>query len=223
MAKKEMVKKEMAWEDLTREEEQTLAALKAKGIKVCAAPVEIEHAGQLESLGVTWAQVRTWHIGASPVKVHLTPADPATARMLLNELRDRHRREYRRKRCQIPGGWKSAIICPDSNPCADCPFPEYRGRHKGAPLSWEALEESGHEEVCQTDDFREIEIRDELEFVCRLIGDRNPRHLTAIVLKEYHHLSVKQIAEQMHETERNVRYFINEAKKVGRQYRQENW
>lgn len=82
--------------------------------------------------------------------------------------------------------------------------------------------ESGYEEVCHDDDYHEIEVKDELEYVCKMIGDKNPKHLTAIVLKEYQNLSVKQIAEQMHETERNVRFYIDEAKKVGRKYKQDN-
>ena len=217
-----MAKKEIVWEDLTREEEQTLADLKARGIEVCAAPVEIEHADQLETLGITWAQVRTWHIGATPIKVHLTPSDPATAKMLLDELRDKHRKEYRQKRCQIPGILKPTIFCPDSNRCSDCPFPEYRDQHRANNLSWETLVESGYEEVCHDDDYHGIEVKDELEYVCKLIGGKNPKHLTAIVLKEYHNLSVKQIAEQMNETERNVRFYIDEAKKVGRKYKQDN-
>ena len=60
---------------------------------------------------------------------------------------------------------------------------------------------------------------DQLDAVCDVIKAKNPKYLEAIVLKEYHGLSVDEIAERMHETKRNVYFFISEAKKIGKQYR----
>ena len=69
--------KEITWERLTPTEAQTLAELNAAGIEVYAAPIEIEKKAedrqvQFESLGITQADCKTWHIGSEKVIVHLS-------------------------------------------------------------------------------------------------------------------------------------------------------
>ena len=97
-------------------EAETLAALEKSGTEVYAAPIEIEHKEQLESLGISWSQCRTWRIGSEPVTVHLTPADKATYKFLVNELRSRHRDEYRAKRCMIPSSVSQSVRSTTSTP-----------------------------------------------------------------------------------------------------------
>ena len=41
-------------------------------------------------------------------------------------------------------------------------------------------------------------------------------------LKEYFGFSVPEIAKHLNETERNIYYYLSEAKKIGKQYRKEN-
>lgn len=205
--------KEIVWDNLTPEEAETLSALVNSREEVFAAPIEIEHKEQLETLGITWSQVRTWHIGSEAVKVHLTPADEQTYRFLLGELRARHRVEYRRKRCLIPGELKPLILCPECNRCAECPYPDYRDQHKASELSWEELIGSGYEGSEHVDD---VDTKLTLEDVCRIIDAKNPKYTKAIILKEYFGLSVAEIARELDATERNVRFFIDEAKRIGR-------
>ena len=213
---------EVKWDSLTLTEAETLAALVKSGKKVFAAPIEIEHSDQLESLGITWAECRTWHIGSSQVTVHLTPADEATYKMLLNDLRAKHREEYRRRRCQIPGKLKPLITCPECNRCAECPYPDYRDQHKANNLSWEGLIESGYEASHSIDDIRQAEIRMELDAVCRELDKKNPKISRAIILKEYYDFSVSEIASKLDEPERGVYYLLAEAKRIGKQYRKNN-
>ena len=214
--------KEVKWDSLTPTEAETLAALVNSGKEVFAAPIEIEHSEQLESLGITWAECRTWHIGSSQVAVHLTPADEATYKILLNDLRAKHREEYRRKRCQIPGKLKPLITCPECNRCAECPYPDYRDQHKANNLSWEGMIESGYEAAHSIDDIRQAEVRMELDAVCRELDKKNPKISRAIILKEYYGFSVPEIAEKLNETERGVYYLLAEAKRIGKQYRKNN-
>ena len=139
--------------------------------------------------------------------------------MLLNDLRAKHRSEYRHRRCLIPGTQKPLILCPDCYKCSACPFPEYREKHEANILSWDEYLESGLEEAYYEPEFSRADIMDQLDAVCDVIKAKNPKYLEAIVLKEYHGLSVDEIAERMHETKRNVYFFISEAKKIGKQYR----
>ena len=177
---------------------------------------------QFESLGINWKQVRTWRIGPELVKVHLFPADEATYKMQLKLLRSKHREEYRRKRCQIPGKLKPLITCPECNRCAECPYPEYRDKHKANNLSWEGLIESGYEAAHSTDDLHQVEVRMELDAVCRELDKKNPKISQAIILKEYYGFRVPEIAAELDETERGVYYLLAEAKRIGKQYRRNN-
>lgn len=220
------MEKILKWERLTRTETETLTALVKSGVEVFAAPIEIEHKEQLETLGITWADCKTWRIGSEKVIVHLTPADKATYVMLLNDLRTKHREEYRKKRCQIPGRLKPTILCPECNRCAECPYPEYRDRHRANNISWEGLIEAACEgadtEVVEDAGMHQKEIEMELEAVCKVIDAKNPLYTEAIILKEYYDLSVAEIARRLDTTERNVYFYLSEAKRIGAEYKKKN-
>ena len=223
--------KEIVWGRLTRTETETLTALVNSGTEVFAAPIEIEHKEQLETLGISWADCKTWRIGSTKVIVHLTPADKATYDMLLGDLRAKHRDAYRKKRCPIPGKLKPTILCPECNKCSECPYPEYRDRHKANSISWEGLIEDAYERNMGEDydgdptedpSFHQREVEMELEEVCKVIDAKNPLYTKAIVMKEYYGLSVDEIAKRLGTTKRNVYFYIDEAKKIGKQYKEEN-
>ena len=214
-----MANDEIKWENLTPTEAATLATLRKSGKKICAAPVEIEHRGQLETLGITWEQMRTWHIGSEPVKVHLTPADEDTAKYLLSELRARHRDEYRARRCMIPGKRNHLIRCPEDNRCAKCPHPKSRDQHEANVLSWDALIGDGYEEISTKSGIGAVEAKMSLEAVFNALDAKNPKYKQAFLMKEFCEMSVAEIAEAMHDTKRNIYYYLAEAKKIGGQYK----
>lgn len=213
--------KGIVWERLTRIESETLADLVKNGKEVYAAPMEIECREQLDAFGLSWDDCKTWHIGSDKVIVHLTPADKATYDMLLGDLRKKHRDEYRQKRCKIPGKQKALIRCPECNSCANCPFPEYRDKHQPDVISWDGLLESGYEQAYD-EDIRQLDVKSELESVCAAIDAENPKYTRAIVLKELYGYPVKEIAQMMDDTERNIYFYISEAKRIGKQYRENN-
>lgn len=219
---------EIKWGRLTLEETETLTALVNSGKEVFAAPIEIEFKEQLKSLGITYDDCKTWRIGIDKVIVHLTPADEATYKMLLGDLREKYNGERRSKRCRIPGKLKPTIVCPECNRCSECPYPEYRDQNKANSLSWEMMTEGAYEtdeqdlDAYEDPSFHQIEVKMELDAVCRIIKAANPKFLAAIVLKEYHNLSVKKIAKHMNDTERNVYYYLGEAKRIGKQYKEDN-
>ncbi len=223
--------KEIVWDSLTPTEAKTLADLQASGKEIFAAPIEIEHREQLETLGITWADCKTWRIGSTKVIVHLTPTDKATYDMLLGNLRAKHRDEYRKKRCPIPGKLKPTILCPECNKCSECPYPEHRDKHKANSISWEGLIENSYERNMGDDydgdptedpSFHQREIEMELEEVCKVIDAKNPLYTKAIVMKEYYGMSVDEIAKRLGTTKRNVYFYISEAVKIGKQYKEEN-
>ncbi len=186
--------REIKWGRLTQTKTETLTALVNSGTEVFAAPVEIEKDPELrkmqfECLGISWADCKTWRIGSEKVIVHLTPADKATHDMLLGELRDKHRDEYRKRRCLIPGVLKPLIPCPESNRCAECPFPECQDKHRANNLSWEQMIEKAYEGndagTHEEPGYHQTEVRMELEAVCKVIDARNPLYAKAIIMKEY--------------------------------------
>lgn len=221
---------EIKWERLTPTETETLADLAKSGEEIYPAPIEISddpelRKSQFESLGISWADCKTWYVGSKKVIVHLTPSDKTTYDLLLGELRDKHRDEYRKRRCLIPGVLKPLIPCPESNRCAECPFPECRDKHRANNLSWEQMIEKAYEgndaDTHEEPGYHQTEVRLELEAVCKVIGARNPLYAKAIIMKEYHGMSVDEIARELHTTKRRVYFYLDEARKIGKQYREE--
>lgn len=219
--------KEIVWDSLTPAEAETLTALVNSGEAVYAAPIEIEQDKearkfQFKSLGISWAQCKTWRIGRDIVYVHPTPASKAVYDLLLSELRAKHRSAYRERRCMVPGKLKALIQCPEYNKCTECPFPEYRNQHQAREISWDELIESGYETASHEDaDMSRIETRMTLDDVCEVIDAQNPLFTQAIILKEYYGLSVDDIAKRLSTTSRNVYYYLGEAKKIGRKIKEE--
>ena len=208
--------KEIKWENvtLTSDEVRTLNELRNQGKEVYAAPIEIEHGDQLESLGISWSQCRTWYIGNERITVHLTPSDEETYRFLLGELRVRHRDDYRNSRCMVPGKYR-LIHCPECNSCRRCPFPEYRDQRQPTVISWdEGIEcESRrtaelYEAKVQYDEIRELMIRED------------PLIAQVFEMKEGTGMSVKEIADRLGLSTRQVYYYLQKAQDIGRKYRE---
>lgn len=206
--------KEIKWECLTSDEAKTLNELRNNGKEVYAAPIEIEHSSQLESLGISWSQCRTWYIGNERITVHLTPSDEETYRFLLGELRARHRDEYRNSRCMVPGKYR-LIRCPECNSCRRCPFPEYRDQRQSTVISWEEGIESENREMAdlyeakvQYDEIRELMIRED------------PLIAEVFEMKAGAGMTVKEIAEILQITSRQVYYYLQKAQDIGKKYRE---
>lgn len=208
--------KEIKWDNvtLTSDEVRTLNELRNKGKEVYAAPIEIEHGEQLESLGISWSQCRTWYIGNERITVHLTPSDEETYRFLLGELRARHRDEYRNSRCMVPGKYH-LIRCPECNSCRRCPFPEYRDQRQPTVISWdEGIESESwgmaelYEAKVQYEEIRELMIRED------------PLIAQVFELKEGVGMSVREIADRLGLTTRQIYYYLQKAQDIGRKYRE---
>lgn len=214
--------KNIEWADLTPEEEKTLADLKRRGIKVFAAPIEIEHREQLKTLGITKEQCRTWYIGSEKVVVHLTPSDESCYKFLLNELRSKHRNGYRSERCKIPGKLKPLITCPESNRCSKCPYPEYRDRHKSNIISWDDLKEKGYEIDTGILEMDKVNARIEYEEIRKLLDEANPIIAEVLEMKVCDDCSVQEISDALGVSKRNIYFYLERARAIGQKYNRDN-
>lgn len=213
--------KQIVWKGLTPTESRTLEEHERAGVEIFEAPIEIESADQIHAMGLTWEQCRTWYFGTKRVVVHLTPSDEQTYRFLRDELRAKHRNEYRERRCMIPGKLKPLIPCPEKNSCKNCPYPQHRDNQL-PDLCWDDYATT-FSEVAQPDpEFQRMADRATIADVIKAISAQNPKFAQAIVLKEYYGLSVAEIAEKLDDTPRNIYFYLEQAKKIGRQYKRDN-
>ena len=206
--------KEIKWECLTSDEAKTLNELRNQGKEVYAAPIEIEHGDQLESLGISWSQCRTWYIGNERITVHLTPSDEETYRFLLGELRARHRDEYRNSRCMVPGKYR-LIRCPECNSCRRCPFPEYRDQRQPTVISWDEGIETQSRGMAELQDAEML-----YEEIRELMIREDPLIAQVFELKEGSGMTVKEIADRLGLSIRQVYYYLQKVQDIGRKYKE---
>lgn len=67
--------------------------------------------------------------------------------------------------------------------------------------------------------FELLEKRMAIADAVKVIAAQNPKFAQAIVLQEYYDLSVAEIAQKLNDTERNIYYYLDQAKKIGKQYK----
>ena len=185
------------------------------------APIEIEHSGQLETLNITWNDCRTWHIGSERVTVYLCPADEATYRFLLGELRRKHRNGYRAGRCMVEGKLKPLIRCPESNKCSACPYGRKPEDREANIISWDGLIESGYEGEADNRMVEQLQAKLEYDEIRTLMDSKNPIIAQVFEMKERDGFSVSEIADRLHIKPRNVYYYLDRAKAIGKKYNKE--
>lgn len=216
-----MKTEEIVWDCLTREEAETLAALEKSGRTVYAAPILIEHSEQLKTLGITWEQVRTRHIGAEEIKVHLTPAPKEVYDMLLGDLRKKHRDEYRSVRCLVEGKRGGLVRCSDSNSCRNCPYGKTPEDRDANVISWDQCIEEGYEPACSDSTEQRIADLCEYEQIRARLYAADPDLVTMVEMKAAG-CSVKEIAAHLHKPAITVYKAFERIARIGNQYRAEN-
>ncbi len=70
--------------------------------------------------------------------------------------------------------------------------------------------------------FEQLEKRMDIADAVKVIAGQNPKLAQAIVLKAYCGLSMAEIADRLHGTPRNVYFYIDQAKKIGKQCKRDN-
>ena len=216
-----MKTEEIVWADLTREEAETLAALEKSGRTAYPAPIEIVHREQLETLGISWSQVRIWKIGSKEIKVHLTPAPKEVYDLLLSDLRKRHRDGYRSVRCMIEGKSGRLIRCPDHHSCRNCPFGKTPEDREANVISWDQCIAEGYEPACTESTEERIADLCEYEQIRERLHDADPDLVTMVEMKAAGY-SVKQIAEHLQKLPITVYKSFERIARIGNQHREES-
>ena len=149
----------------------------------------------------------------------VTPSDESCYKFLLNELRSKHRNGYRSERCKIPGKLKPLITCPESNRCSKCPYPEYRDRHKSNIISWDELAETGYEGAdVASRPIEKVDAKIEYGEIRGLLDEVNPIISEILEMKICDECSVQEIADTLGISKRNVYFYLDRAKAIGKEY-----
>ena len=204
------------------EELETVRRLLSEGKRVWMAPVVIEDDGQLEALYVSRSRCRTWHSGPEKRLVYLTPADEETFQFLKLGLDSARKRAERNRRCLIPGTRNDYIRCPECYHCDACPFGRCGEARTGRTVSRDCMLETELETAVCFDTPEEILLqREMLDEIRERMRQKNVRILQAFEMKVEQGYDVKEVAEAMGETSRNVYYYLSEARRICREYAQE--
>ncbi len=195
------------------------------GETVYLIPIVIKNRADLENYHIGWKDCKTLYFGkckGDTVYFYQT-TDKALADFHWAEINTEHSADYRKNRCKIPGKLKPLITCPDTNKCSNCPFPEYRDKHLPDDLSWERMEEDGYVVPGEDREMRRFKARMELDDVCKVISQKNPKYTMAVILKEYYGYSVEEIAKKLGDTKRNVYFYLQQATKIGKNYKEDTY
>ena len=121
----------------------------------------------------------------------------------------------------IPGKLKPLIPCPDCNSCAHCPYPEYRDKHEAREISYNDKLNAQKITPKESPEIRKLELTWMIQGACRKMDEQNPLFARAIILKAYNGYTVPEIAQILHCTEYDVRYYLRRAVEIGKEFKRE--
>ena len=208
--------------DFSAEELDTVRGLLSAGKQVWMAPMVIEDERQLKEMGLSRSRCRTWRSGREKRLVYLTPADQKTFVYLKKEMDAARKRAERNRRCLVPGTRNDFVRCPECRRCDQCPFGREGEIRTERMVSREKLLEKDLETaVCRDTPEKIILEREMIREVKDRMRRKNERILQAFEMKVLQGLDVREAAERLGDTGRNVYYYVSEAKRIAREFREE--
>ena len=129
--------------------------------------------------------------------------------------------ENRMKRCLVPGKRRPLIPCPECNSCAKCPYPEYRDKHEMQEVVFDDEIKVQRTRSTESPDYHKLEVKWKIQGACKMMDEQNPLFAKAIILKEYNGYTVPEIAEILHCTEYDVRYYLRRAIEIGKEFKKD--
>ena len=114
----------------------------------------------------------------------------------------------------VPGKYR-LIRCPECNSCRRCPFPEYRDQRQPTVISWDEGIESESREIADL-----YEAKVQYEEIRQLMIREDPLIAQIFEMKEGSGMTVKEIAEILQITNRQVYYYQQKAQDIGRKYKE---
>ena len=194
------------------------------GEELYFAPVQVRNDKDLQTFGVTKEAQWTLPFGGSADKIKvlyfMTP-NKEMAEDFWMKINTAHSKEYRKRRCLVPGKQKPLIVCPDCNSCAHCPFPEYRDKHEAREICYDDQIKVQKTPSTESPEIRQLEMKWTIQDACKKISEINPLFTRAIVLKAYYNYSVEEIAAELDCSTNMVRYYLRRATEIGKEFRKE--
>ena len=215
MAKKIIVESK----DLSLEEAETKSALENNGETVYYMPIEITNRDQLETLGITRDQCRTWRCGRELRTVHLTPCSKEVFTQLSRDLWAQQTQEYRKSRCMVPGKQKPLIRCPEKNKCNECPFKISPWNRQPSLVSLDRLMEVGHEHD-DTEPMDQMVLQKiELQNIKVRMDQKDQRLFAIFIMVNLEGCNKTEIASKFNISRNLVRKLIDDMNKIIQQIR----
>lgn len=188
------------------------------------APVRIRDDNDLKTFMVDKSARWTLPFGHSSIKykvLYFMTENEEMAEDFWKKINSEHSRENRLKRCLVPGKRRPLIPCPECNSCANCPYPEYRDKHEMQEVVFDDEIKVQRSRSTESPDFYKLEIKWKIKGACQKMDEQNPLFAKSIILKEYCGYTVKEIAEMLHCTEYDVRYYLRKATEIGKEFKKE--
>ena len=207
-------------DNYTDEELITIRRMMSSGEAIYPTPIVIEDESQLEALHISRAQCQYWRTGKEIHLVHLTPASAEIYQYVIKDLEKDRRTAYRYHRCLIPGEKKTLRHCPDNIHCDKCPYGRQNETKQANFISLDALMK-GDEPIDNTADsvLEKIIQREEYHQICENLRERNTKFLHSLILHSFYGYGAAEIAKMLDDTPRNIYYYLDEAKKIVREYK----
>lgn len=185
------------------------------------APIQIRDQQDLDNYHISWQDCRTLNFrGSERVTVFFMKVESrALAEYMWASLNTQHSRGYAATRCWIPGKRKPFIRCPDTTPCASCP---YRDSKQAPVISWDELIETGYEPAEAASPEERSIAKSEYESIKSVMDSEDPHIAQAFEMKELLGFTVREIATALDLSEPRIYQLVTRAKAIGREYRQKN-
>ena len=193
-----------------------------RGEVVYFAPIVIKDKADLANYGITWDDCEPLPFGTSERRtVYYYPTtNKEMADMFWKELNTAHSKGYRSTRCDdVPGKRKKFIVCLDTNKCSACPYGRKPEEKKAKVISLDGLAEDGCEVAAEDREMRALEARLMFEKVKVVMDKKDEKIAKAVIKKEVDELKVKDIAKELGIEERQVYYFLKQAKDIGEKFK----
>ncbi len=183
-------------------------------------PVRVKNDKDLKTFGVNKTARWTLPFGPSPLKyqvLYFVADKEELAEDFWKKINTEHSQESRKVRCLIPGKLRPTIICPESNRCSHCPYPECRDKHEMREIVYDDEIKVKVSRPTESPEIRQLHHKMELEDVCEMLSEINPLYTEAITLKVQENLSVEEIADIMKRSPDMVRYYLRQVPRYGRE------
>lgn len=194
-----------------------------KGETLYDAPIIIQNEDDMKNFGITDAECRYLHFGASQkMRVYfLKTTNKVFAEYQWESINNLHSSSYFATRCMVRGKRKVFVKCRDTNKCSTCPYGRTPETKEAAVVSWDGLIDAGYD-TASTDSVENAVIaKATYEELRARMDEEDTRIAKAFESKELFGVSVKEMSKVLNVSEPRVYQLIARAKAIGKEYEKE--